>query len=67
MTTLGGKAGRPTAPGLLVEPREAPEAEALAPLADDLPGRVEPRGDDIIAQALGGQEDDLGSDDIPIR
>jgi hypothetical protein len=65
--TLGGKAGRPATPGLFVEPREAPEAEPLAPLADDLPGRVEAVRNDVIAEPLGCEEDDLGTDDIPIR
>jgi hypothetical protein len=39
----------------------------LAPFADDLAGRIESSGDDVVRQALGGIEDDLGSDDISIR
>ena len=39
----------------------------VAPLADDLPRRIQPRGDDIVAQALGREQDDLGADDVPIR
>jgi hypothetical protein len=65
--TLGGKAGRPATPGLFVEPREAPETEPLAPLADDLPGRIEAVRNDVIAEPRGSQEDNLGADDIPIR
>jgi hypothetical protein len=36
--------------------------EALAPLADDLARRIEAGGNDIVVQALGGQQHDLGPD-----
>jgi hypothetical protein len=39
----------------------------VAPFADDLPRRIEARGDEIVAQALGGQEDDLRADNVSIR
>jgi hypothetical protein len=66
-TTLGGKARRGAATCLLFESRQALFMEALTPLADDLPRRIEPRGDDVVGEALGGIEDDLGTDHIPIR
>jgi hypothetical protein len=40
--------------------------EALAPLADDLARRIQTSGDDVIGQSLGGEQDDLGADDIAI-
>jgi hypothetical protein len=52
---------------LLLEPREPEEAEPLAPFADDLAGGIQAGRDDVIAEALGGQENDLGADDIAIR
>jgi hypothetical protein len=66
-TTLGGKAGRPATPGLFVEPREAPETEPLAPLADDLARRVEAVRNGVIVEPRGREKDDLGAEDIPIR
>ena len=67
LTTPGGKDERATAPGLLLEPRAAEEAEALPPLADDLAGGIQAGRDDIIPQPLGRQEDDLGPEDVSIR
>ena len=63
----GGKAGRSPAAGTLVEPRESLLDEALPPLADDLPRRIEARGDLVVAQPLGGVEGDLGAQDVPMR
>jgi hypothetical protein len=40
--------------------------EALAPLAHDLPWRVQARRDDVIAQSLARKEHDLGTDDSAI-
>lgn len=54
-TTLGGKAGRPPASRLLLKAGHAFFEEAVAPFADDLPRRIEARGDEIVAEALGGQ------------
>jgi hypothetical protein len=65
-TTLGGKAGWPPAPGLLLQPRQAFGAEPLAPLADDLAGRIQARGNDVIREPPGGQEHDLRANDIAI-
>lgn len=66
-TTLGGKGGRAAAAWQLLEAREAFLKETLAPLADDLPGRIKAGGDDVIAEPKGREEDDLGSNDISIR
>ena len=39
----------------------------MPPFADDLAWRVEARGDDVIPDVLGGEQDDLGANDVPIR
>jgi len=44
----GGKAGWPPAPRFLLKARQAGQAEALAPLADDLPGRTQAGADEIV-------------------
>jgi hypothetical protein len=66
-TTLGGKAGWAPAAGLLVQPREAFGAEPLAPLADNLAGRIQARGNDVIREALRREQNDLRPNDIAIR
>jgi hypothetical protein len=66
-TTVGGKAGWTPATRLLVEARKAVLEEAMAPLADDLAWRIQARADVVIAEATGGEEHDLGADDITIR
>src|SRR2546425_8504581 len=63
-TTLGGKAGGPSTPGLFLQPRESLLEEALAPLRDDLARRVEASGDLVVGQSLRGVEDDLGAYDV---
>jgi len=67
MTTLGGKAGGPPAAGLLLQTRQPCQRETLAPLADDLARGIQTRGDDIIGEACGGKEDDLGTNYITVR
>lgn len=49
-----------------VKPHQSVPEEALAPLADDLAACVEPSGNLVVAQALGGQQDHLGSNDLEI-
>jgi hypothetical protein len=39
----------------------------VTPLADDLARRVEAGGDEIVAESLRSQQDDLRADDISIR
>jgi hypothetical protein len=41
--------------------------EPLAPLADDLAWRVQPRPDFVVAETGRGQQDDLGANDVTIR
>ena len=65
--TLGGKAGRPPASGLLFEPRQAEIEETLSPFADDLPREVKPRGDAVVGETLSGVKNDLSANDIAIR
>ncbi len=65
--TLGGNAGWAPAARLLVEAREAVVEEAMAPLADDLPWRIQARADLVVAEAGRREEDDLGPDDVTIR
>jgi hypothetical protein len=66
-TTLGGKAGWAPASRLLLEAGQSLLEEALAPLADDLARRVETSSDDVVAEAVGGQQHDLGADNVTIR
>jgi hypothetical protein len=54
-------------PEFIVEAGQAGQAEALAPLADDLAWAVETRGNYIIGETLAASRDDLGTDDITIR
>lgn len=66
-TTLEGRAGWAPAAGLFVQPGEAFKEESVPPLADDLARGIESRRDDVVSDALGGEQDDLGADDISIR
>jgi hypothetical protein len=66
-TTLGGKAGGSAAPRLRLEAGEPREGKSFAPLADDLPGRVQASGDDVVGEPFRGKEYDLRSDHITIR
>lgn len=66
-TRLGGKAGLTPASRFILEARQAGQAEAFAPLTDDLAWGVESQGDDLIGKALGGEEDDFGADYLAIR
>ncbi len=64
---LGGKARGASAPGFVLQTEKSGQGKALAPLADDLARGIEARGDEIVGETLGGQEDDLGPDDLTIR
>src|SRR5260370_33537133 len=66
-TTLGGKASWPTAARTRLQSGKALLEEALAPLAHDLPGRIEPKGNLVVSQPLCGVECNLGSEDVAIR
>jgi len=39
----------------------------VAPLADDLARRIEPSGDEIVAEPFGGQQYDFRADNVSIR
>ena len=66
-TMLGGKAGGPAAPRLRLEAGEPREGKSFAPLADNLPGRVQAGGDNIVGEPFRGKQYDLRSDHITIR
>jgi hypothetical protein len=66
-TTLGGKAGCAPASKLLLKAGHAFFKEAVAPFADDLARHIEPRGNNVVAQTLCGEQDDLGADDVSIQ
>ncbi len=66
-TTPGGKAGCAPASWLFVQARQALVEEPLPPFADDLTLQTEARRDEVVSQAGGGQEDNLGANDVPIR
>jgi len=66
-TTLGGKAGCAPASRLFLKAGQSLFEEPVAPFADDLARGIEARGDEIIAEALGRQQDDLRPDDVSIR
>jgi hypothetical protein len=66
-TTAGGKDTRPTLPREFFQAGHSLLEEALAPLADDLAGRIQALGDLVVGQSLGGVQDDLGSNHIAIR
>jgi hypothetical protein len=65
--TSGGKNRRSTAPGTFFEPGETLFEEAFAPLGHNLATEIQPRGDLIVAQPAGSEEDHLGSNHISIR
>ena len=63
-TTSGGKAGCPPASYFLFEAGQALFEETAAPLADDLAGRVQARGDEVVAEPFGRQQHDLRADNV---
>jgi len=66
-TTLGGKAGCAPAPRLFLKAGDSIFKETVAPFADDLARRIESRGNQIVAESLGRQQDDFRADDVAIR
>jgi hypothetical protein len=66
-TTLGGKAGCAPASRLFLKTGQSVFEETVAPFADDLARRIKSRGDEIIAEPLGRQQDDLRTDNVSIR
>jgi hypothetical protein len=66
-TRLGGKAGLAPAAWLTLQAGQTSESEPLPPLANDLAGRVEAGGDDVVGKSIGRHENDSGADDVTIR
>jgi len=66
-TTPGGKKTRPAPAGTALQTRQTLLAEPLTPLADDLPGQIQPLGNRGVLQAIGGQQNHLGSRNLAIR
>src|SRR3990170_4432246 len=66
-TTLGGKAGRAPAARPLLQAGHTLRKDPLAPLADDLPTRIQSSGDCVVPEPIGRVERDLGPDDVTIR
>ena len=64
---LRGENPRPARAVAVVEAREPPLEEALAPLGDHLSATVQLLGDLVVSPSVGGQEDHLGSQDLEIR
>jgi hypothetical protein len=52
---------------LFLQSYEALGKEAFAPSANDFTAAVETRGNLVVAQSLGGQQDHLGTLDLKIR
>jgi len=66
-TISGGKDTRPALPREFLKASQALLEEAVAPLADDLAGRIEPRPDLVVTQTARGVQHDLGPDYVSIR
>jgi hypothetical protein len=66
-TTLGRKAGCPPASRLFLKAGQSICKEPVAPLTDDLARRIKTAGDDLVAEPLGGEQDDLRADNVSIR
>jgi hypothetical protein len=62
-----GKTSGPSAARLIHESLKALVEEPSSPLADDLPGKVQPLGDDFVLQAIRREEDELGTDHLEVR
>ncbi len=63
----GGKAGCAPASRLFLKAGYSVVEKPVAPFANDLPWRIESRGDAIVAESLGRQQDDLRTDNVSIR
>ena len=63
----GGKAGCAPASRLFLKAGHSVFEETVAPFADDLARRIESRGNEIVAESLGRQQDDLRANDVTIR
>src|SRR5215469_5654815 len=66
-TTLGGKLGGSPAPRLSLEAGKPREGKSLAPFADNLARSVQASRDNVVGEAFGGQQHDLGTNNVAIR
>ena len=62
-----GKAGLPPAPRQRLQAESSSKTKPLAPFADDLAWSIQASSNDVVRQALAGQKDDPGPNDITIR
>jgi hypothetical protein len=65
--TLGGKASRPPAARLILEPSQPPAHEALAPQAHAFPVAPDGSGRRTDGLTCVQQQDRPGTDDAPVR
>ena len=63
----GGKSGLRARLEAFLETGQSVFEETVAPFADDLARRIKSCGDEIIAESLGRQQDDLRTDNVSIR
>ena len=63
----GGKSPRAAGTGEIGQSRETLFEKALAPLADHLAAGLEDLGDLVIGEALSGEKDHLGTDNLEVR
>jgi hypothetical protein len=66
-TTRGGRTRRSAPAGKILEPRDSFSEETLPPLAHDLPRHAERPSDLRVLAAFGGEENEPGAHDVPIR
>ena len=66
-TSSGGKSPRSTRTGALLESGESLLEEPLAPHTDHFASRVETDGNLVVAEALSGEQDHLGAENLKIR
>src|SRR5271169_558428 len=66
-TTSGGKSPGSARASLILQSGQALFEKAFAPQAHDFAARMQARSNLVVAQAIGGEEDHLGSHDLIIR
>ena len=68
LTTIsGGKNGRSSGSGTILQSEQTEFKEPLAPSADDLPRDVQLQADGLVVDALSGEQYDLSTDHLIIR
>jgi hypothetical protein len=66
-TIRGGKNRGTTSAGTLLQSRQPFSEEPLPPLTHDRPRHIEALPDLLVLHPIGGEEDDLGPNDVSIR